>query len=67
MFGKVNIREALTEEVFIVSFEYNTQQPRVFSKFAQKIDPTNYDVTFTDAAEASSAAPVYFDPKILGD
>ncbi len=33
MFGTTNIKEALTEEVMIVSFEYNSHEPRLFTKY----------------------------------
>jgi patatin-like phospholipase/acyl hydrolase len=66
MFGTVNIDEALTSEVMIVSFEYNTHQPRLFTKWSAKANPEIYNVSLAEASEASSAAPGYFDPKVLG-
>jgi patatin-like phospholipase/acyl hydrolase len=67
LMGKVKVVDALTEEVAIIAFDYNSHQPRVFSKFAARHRPDLYDVAISDASEASAAAPVYFDPKILGD
>lgn len=67
MFGNVMLKEALTKEVNIVSYEYNRQQPRIFSKATARIDASTFDVSISDASEASSAAPIYFDPKVIGD
>lgn len=68
IFGNdTNIKDALTEEVMIVAYEYNTHEPRLFTKFTANIDPELYNVTITDAAQASSSAPTYFDPKVIGN
>ena len=66
MFKDVRLLDSLTEEVVIVSYEYNSHQPRIFSKFTARADPETYDVPIAEAAEASSAAPTYFDPKVIG-
>jgi len=34
LFGTVKIEDALTKEVVIIAYEYNTHEPRVFSKFS---------------------------------
>lgn len=60
------ITSALTEEVLIVSYDYNAHKPRLFSKYYANRTPELYNVTFADASEASSAAPIYFDPKVIG-
>ena len=65
--GKVKVTDALTEEVAIIAFDYNKHEPRVFSKFSARRDPQTYNVEIADASEASAAAPVFFDPKIIGD
>lgn len=65
--NNTKLTEALTEEVLITAYEYNSHEPRIFTKYTAKVQPDIYDVTLTDAAEASSSAPVYFDPKIIGD
>lgn len=31
------------------------------------MDANTFDVSISDASEASSAAPIYFDPKVIGD
>ena len=67
LFGYVPIADALTKEVCIIAYEYNTHQPRVFSKFSASKLPSVFDVGLGNASEASSSAPVYFDPKVIGD
>jgi hypothetical protein len=66
MFGNVNIDDALTDEVMIVSFEYNSHTPRLFTKWFAKQDNATFNVSLAQASEASSAAPMYFDPKTIG-
>lgn len=67
MFGNVKIQDALTKEVNIIAYEYNTHQPRIFSKFTAQSFPTNFSVGLSNASQASSAAPIYFDPKVIGE
>ncbi|CDW84799.1 patatin [Stylonychia lemnae] len=67
MFGNVKIEDALTNEVNIISYEYNSHQPRIFSKFSAARSPGNFSVGLSNASQASSAAPIYFDPKVIGD
>ena len=65
--GKSRIEDALSEEVLIVAYDYNTQEPRFFSKYYASVDPSIYNVTFNEATGASSAAPTFFDPKVRDD
>ena len=67
MFGKVRIHDAITNEVNIISYEYNSHQPRIFSKFSDATGGSNFTVGLSNASQASSAAPVYFDPKVIGE
>jgi patatin-like phospholipase/acyl hydrolase len=62
---ETNINEALTKEVVIVSYEWNSHEPRIFSKYTANLDPPTYNVSITNAAQASSSAPIYFDPKVI--
>lgn len=62
--GGVKFGETATDEVMIVAYDYNSQEPRFFSKYMAKKDPFIYDVTLDDATGASSAAPTFFDPKV---
>ena len=62
--GNYNVKDALTDEVFLVSYSYNYAEPRFYTKTnandkAIKID---YDVSLDFAAKASSASPLFFDP-----
>ena len=62
--GNYNVKDALSDEVFLVSYSYNYAEPRFYTKAnandkAIKID---YDVSLDFAAKASSASPLYFDP-----
>lgn len=54
----------MSKEVLIVSYEYNSQQPRLYSKYFAKEDPNIYDVLVGNATAASSSAPTFFDPKV---
>ena len=65
MFGDTTLMEGLTEELMIVSYDYNNRTPRIFTKYGARIEPELYYTTFSNASQASSAAPTYFDPKVL--
>ena len=54
----------LSNEVLIVSYAYNSQQPRFYSKYFAKQDPNIYDILVANATAASSSAPTFFDPKV---
>lgn len=66
-FGDVKLTDALADEIFIVSFEFNTHTPFTFSKYNARLYPQYYDVSIANATESSAAAPTYFDPKVIGD
>mmetsp|Transcript_17256 Transcript_17256/g.16462 ORF Transcript_17256/g.16462 Transcript_17256/m.16462 type:complete len:243 (+) Transcript_17256:707-1435(+) len=65
-FEDASIRDALTEEILITSFEYQSRTPVLFTKHYADIIQ-EYDHHLTNATQSSSAAPVYFPPKILED
>lgn len=65
MFGDTSIMDALTEEVMIVSYDYNNRTPRIFTKYGAYNNPELYLTSLSNASQASSAAPTYFDPKVL--
>jgi patatin-like phospholipase/acyl hydrolase len=72
MFGDVPITDALTDEIFIVSFDYEYGNPVFFTKLyasdkSIKNDEDLYSTSLGNASEASAAAPIYFDPKIIHD
>ena len=64
-YGDVMIKDAM-KELCIISYEYKSQTPRLYSRhFANDSTLKDmYDVSLFDAAGATSAAPIYFDPKI---
>lgn len=61
--GAAGIMDVLTDEILIVAYDYNSQEPRFYSKFYAEIDPYIYKVNLDIATGASSAAPTYFKPK----
>lgn len=54
-----------TKELMVVSYEYNSQQPRFYSKYYNNIDPAIYNVSVAQACESSSSAPTFFNPKLI--
>ena len=67
MYGTTMLNEAITTEVMLVAYDYNAQQPRLFTKGNAIKHPELYNLQFKDAAEASAAAPIYFAPKVVGN
>jgi len=67
LIGDRNMSEALFDELLVVAYEYNSQQPRFYSKFFSEKDKAVYDVKMSKATGGSSAAPVYFEPQQLQD
>lgn len=63
-FGDARIADVLTEDVMIVTYDFVGQKPVIFTKYAAKKDPL-MNQYIRDAAQASSAAPIYFDPKSI--
>lgn len=63
-FGDARISDVLTEDVMIVTYDFKGQKPVIFTKYAAKKDPL-MNQYIRDAAQASSAAPIYFDPKSI--
>lgn len=61
--GAAGIMDALTDEILVVAYDYNSQEPRFYSKYYAEIDPNIYNVNLDIATGASSAAPTYFKPK----
>ena len=63
-FGDFGVRDALTEDIFLISYSYNFGIPRFYTK-QYAIDPhmqMDYDVKMNFAAAATSATPFIFDP-----
>lgn len=63
-FGDFGVRDALTEDIFLISYSYNFGIPRFYTK-NYAINPSkqmDYDVKMNFAAAATSATPFIFDP-----
>lgn len=65
--GDSKVSEATTHEIMLVSYNFNTQQPHLYSKYYAKINPGYMDVTMAKAAGGTSAAPIYFEPQNIMD
>jgi patatin-like phospholipase/acyl hydrolase len=58
----LRLKDALTDEVFIISYSYNQGQPRFYTKLnAEKYAP-DYDLELNEIAMATSATPIFFEP-----
>ena len=64
-FGNHLMKDALTDELMLVAYSFNKHEPRFYTKFGVDINPNVYNVTIADAAAATSATPIYFQPKRL--
>lgn len=62
--GNYKISEVLSDEILITAYDYNSQEPRFYSKFYAHTEPKIYDIIVGDATGASSAAPTFFNPKV---
>jgi len=58
----LKLRDALTEEVFIISYSYNIGTPRFYTKKNAEMQPSDYDLDMSEIAMASSATPLFFEP-----
>lgn len=63
-YGEYNVEDALSEEILIVAYEYNSQQPRFYSKYFAGQESGIYQIATGNATGASSSAPGYFTPKL---
>ncbi|TNV73200.1 hypothetical protein FGO68_gene11325 [Halteria grandinella] len=64
-FGTTRISEVISEDIMIVAYDFRNHKPVIFTKYAatNKDTSAKMNVLIRDAAQASSAAPIYFDPK----
>ena len=56
------MQDIVVDNLFMPSFEYNSQTPRFYSKYFLEDDPAKYNIFIWQMVAATSAAPVYFDP-----
>lgn len=61
--GDTPILKALTKEVLFVSYDFNHNQPRFYSKELARKDMNIFDVTISQASASSAAIPGGFPPK----
>lgn len=63
-FGNYGIKDALSDDLFLISYSYNFGIPRFFTKHLANNDTysLDYDVKLQFAAAATSATPFFFDP-----
>jgi hypothetical protein len=61
--GHARLQDIFTKEILAVSYEYNGQEPRLYSKYFLESDPAVYDTQIGNITGASSSAPTYFEPK----
>mgnify|MGYP006083885917 FL=1 len=63
LIGQKNISSAMQDELLVVAFDYNSKQPRLYSKYFAELDANIYDVKMSIATGGSSAAPIFFEPQ----
>jgi len=52
----------IVDDLIITAYEYNSKQPRFYSKYFNRLDPGFYDLLIHQAVAASSSAPFGFNP-----
>lgn len=67
LIGEFFVDDAVTSEVCIVAYDYNSQKPRFYSKYFANKYPAIFNVTMANATAGSSAAPAYFAPNYFKD
>lgn len=67
LLGQYSFNQALTDELLVVAYDYNSQEPRFFSKYFANMYESIYGVSIGNATAASSAAPTFFDPRVQVD
>jgi patatin-like phospholipase/acyl hydrolase len=65
LLGNFMVEDALTDNVMMVSYSWNAAEPRFYTKGTSRADPGVYNVSLALAAEASTATPYYFQPKVF--
>jgi len=61
MAGKgFNNADLLIDELLILSYSFQYDEPRLFTKYAASNNATWYNLSLVDAVAASSATPGYF-------
>jgi len=63
MIGRRNISQAISDEIMITAYEFNSQQPKLFTKYLAEREPNRFEVLLSNATGSSSAAPGFFEPQ----
>lgn len=63
-FGDYGVKDAITDDVFLISYSYNFRIPRFYTKYfaLNSSYARDYDVPMDFASQATSATPLIFDP-----
>merc|ERR1719329_162527 len=64
-FSDRTFNDLAVDELLISAYDFNSQQPRFYSKYFLHHNTGNYDVKLREAMGGSGAAPIYFDPQTL--
>jgi patatin-like phospholipase/acyl hydrolase len=66
-FGNRTFDDIAVDELMINAYEFNSQQPRFYSKYFRKTRKGSHNVMLKTAMAGSGAAPIYFDPETHKD
>jgi len=61
-FGNKTFNDIVIDELIINAYEYNSNQPRFYSKYFRDVKKGTHDVLLREAMGGSAAAPMFFDP-----
>lgn len=62
----MRVGDVLTDDIMIVAYDFRNHVPVFFTKYAALKNTSGVmNLFIRDAAQASSAAPIYFDPKSI--
>jgi patatin-like phospholipase/acyl hydrolase len=61
-FGEFGVRDAVPDDLFMISYSYNFGIPRFYTKHFAQNNEKDYDIRMDVAALASAATPFMFDP-----
>ena len=56
------MKDLVVDEALIVSLDFNSRKPKMFSKYFDEIQPGFYSETVAEAIAASASAPMVFQP-----
>jgi patatin-like phospholipase/acyl hydrolase len=63
--GNMMIKDIILDDILVISYEYESGEPRFYTKMRAISEPLLYDVKLGDAIGASSSAPGFFDNKVI--